>query len=154
MGRSEFLAKPAAFLEVADQGLGEKGFGSPVGRPLELLVALRHVFDQVFHPEQGVLPIPHGPVSLKRSMVLVAGRPPLLFDLRPGSIQGGASGFKAKSVPARDCRGCRVPEGPSPSKLEKKFADLLPTDVMTGSGKIYKSPSADRVRVSFAWHSL
>ena len=54
------FTKPPAFREINHEPLREKTFGPAVGRPLELLVALIHVFEKIFHPEQSVLSIRHG----------------------------------------------------------------------------------------------
>ena len=48
-----------AFGQVAEDGFREERFGPSVGRPLELFLTGRHVLDQVFHPEHGVLAVAH-----------------------------------------------------------------------------------------------
>jgi hypothetical protein len=61
---AELLAKFLALVQVTQQGLGQEGLRGLVAGPLELVVAPRHVFDQVFHPEQRVTPISHREVLL------------------------------------------------------------------------------------------
>ena len=53
------FAEPPALGEVAHESLSKEGFGPAVRRPLELLVALGHVFEEILHPEQSVLSIRH-----------------------------------------------------------------------------------------------
>ena len=55
----EMLAEPPAFGEIAHKSLREEAFSSAVGGPLKLLVALRHVFEEILHPEQSVVSIKH-----------------------------------------------------------------------------------------------
>jgi hypothetical protein len=56
----ELFAEALAFGEVAEQGFGEVGGGLAVGGPLELIVTLAHVLDQVFHPKERVTAVAHG----------------------------------------------------------------------------------------------
>jgi hypothetical protein len=90
--RLEFLAKLLAFGEVDQERLGQVGFGSSVGGPLELLVALVHVVEEILHPEERAASVSHHAVHL-----LTKSRP------RSGSASGEAGGvekwFKAKAVP-------------------------------------------------------
>src|SRR6516162_8539760 len=60
---SQLLAEPLAFHQVAEHRVGEERLGPPVRGPLKLVVTMVHVFDQVFHPEQGVPPVSHRGVS-------------------------------------------------------------------------------------------
>ena len=60
----ELLAKFLALVEITQKCVGQKHLGRPIAGPLELVVALRHVLDQVFHPEKRVAPISHGDVFL------------------------------------------------------------------------------------------
>jgi hypothetical protein len=56
---AELFAELLALTQIAQEGLGQKSLGRSVAGPLELVVAPRHVLDQVFHPEQCVTPISH-----------------------------------------------------------------------------------------------
>ena len=53
------FAEAAALGKVSHEPFREEAFGPSVGGPLELLVALRHVFEEILHPEQRVLSIRH-----------------------------------------------------------------------------------------------
>ena len=55
----KMFAKALALGKVSHEPLGEEAFGPAVGGPLELLVALGHVFEEILHPEQRVLSIRH-----------------------------------------------------------------------------------------------
>jgi hypothetical protein len=54
----ELFAEASAFGQIHHQGLCQERLALSLG-PLELLMATVHVFEQVFHPKQGVLSIPH-----------------------------------------------------------------------------------------------
>jgi len=60
----KLLAKLLALVQITQNRIGQKHLGRPIAGPLELVVALRHVIDQVFHPEKRVAPISHGEVLL------------------------------------------------------------------------------------------
>jgi hypothetical protein len=45
------LAQAGALGEVDEHGFGKECFPRPARGPLELIVALGHVLDQVFHPQ-------------------------------------------------------------------------------------------------------
>jgi hypothetical protein len=64
LARPELLAQFLALAQVSEQGVSQKGLGLSIVGPLELVVASRHVLDQVFHPEQRVAPISHHRVFL------------------------------------------------------------------------------------------
>jgi hypothetical protein len=57
--RPELLAQLLALGQVADQSIGQKRLRLAIAGPLELVLASRHVLDQVFHPEQCVATISH-----------------------------------------------------------------------------------------------
>ena len=59
----EMLAEPAALGEVAHHRIGKECLGRRVGRPLELLMAAVHVIDQILHPQQRRMSIPHSVAS-------------------------------------------------------------------------------------------
>jgi hypothetical protein len=59
LGRAKLLAKFLAFVEIANQGVGQERLRVAVVCDLELIVATRHVLDQVLHPKQGVATISH-----------------------------------------------------------------------------------------------
>src|SRR5207237_4073646 len=61
---TELLAQLLALTQVTQEGLGQEGLGGSVVGPLELVMAPRHVLDQVFHPEQRMTPISHRGVLL------------------------------------------------------------------------------------------
>jgi hypothetical protein len=56
---AKLFAEFLALVQVANQRVGEERLGIAVIRDFELIVATRHVLDQVFHPEQGMAPISH-----------------------------------------------------------------------------------------------
>jgi hypothetical protein len=58
----ELLAKPSAFGQIHHHRLREERDGWRIRGPLELFVAAVHVLDQVFHPKQRFVTIPHGAV--------------------------------------------------------------------------------------------
>jgi hypothetical protein len=62
--RPELLAQLLALAEVAEQRIGQKRLRLAIVGPLELVLASRHVLDQVFHPEQCVATISHHRVFL------------------------------------------------------------------------------------------
>jgi hypothetical protein len=64
MRRAERFAQLLALIQVADECIGQKHLGLTVAVPLKLVVAARHVLDQVLHPEQRVPPISHDKVLL------------------------------------------------------------------------------------------
>ena len=57
--RPELFAQLLALAEVAEQRIGQKRLRLAIVGPLELILASRHVLDQVFHPEEGTLSISH-----------------------------------------------------------------------------------------------
>jgi hypothetical protein len=57
--RPELLAQLLALGQVAEQSIRQKGLRLTIVGPLELILAARHVLDQVFHPEQCVATISH-----------------------------------------------------------------------------------------------
>lgn len=84
----ELLAQLAALGEVDQHRVRQKRLGSPVGCPLELLVAPRHVIDDVLHPKERLLTIPHKWFPFPGMSGMSATRCPVLRQSpyqRPGS---------------------------------------------------------------------
>jgi hypothetical protein len=103
----ELLAQLLALAQVSEQCIGQKRLGLSVVGPLELVVASRHVLDQVFHPEQRVAPISHHRVFLHSNEIASQiAKFRLLADLeatKPQALQGDLDQprqtEKAKPVP-------------------------------------------------------
>jgi hypothetical protein len=62
--RTELLAQLLALVQVSQERISQKRLSLSIAGPLKLVVAPRHVLDQVFHPEQCIAPISHLAVFL------------------------------------------------------------------------------------------
>jgi len=57
---AKLLANSLALGQVAEQGIGEERLSRAFAGPLELVVAMRHVIDQILHPDHHVFAVRHG----------------------------------------------------------------------------------------------
>ena len=66
----QLLAEASTFGQVDEERLGQEARRWAVGGPLELVVAAIHVFEDIFHPQQGCTPISHQGASHARHVVV------------------------------------------------------------------------------------
>ncbi len=130
---TKLLARLLALDQVAEHRLGQEELGLAIAGTLELVVASRHVVDQVFHPQKGMPPISHGEVFLHSMPLENAIQPDPVADRRrrgrkrlstaAGSKQNHGRLHKAKSVPGPIAGRSRILNAMHRSKLEKKSAE-------------------------------
>jgi hypothetical protein len=61
---TQLFAEALTLDQVAEQRLGQEKLRRAIAGPLKLVMAPRHVVDEVFHPQKGMSPISHGGVIL------------------------------------------------------------------------------------------